>query len=360
VVAGGHVYLITDPSSETASDSSVTDLGLVFGATDNISGAPLTSNFYLATDNATPKWVRINSGFTLETLAQLPTAAIPTFTLSQPSLKLFSGLPAPTTAGGVTVTSSGVSNWYNVQGSIGGTATYDLTNGGAISAYNWANTKWLFVLCSPETISGGNGTFKIEIGNAGGTWAPVGTITDPVGTSGSPWCVFSLMQGLDTSVTSAVTQMRFTQLGPTTDPFSVSGFMPISTPPQTGEVDYYVTYYNSVTGAESTLSSKLAVVYNNLGITYPSFTAAHWNYNAFQSLGTKTANPDTMSISDCFNKGQGLALPLSTDFASVYTFSGTTKTVQPSLCVVPFMNVPDGSLRIIRQPVSSAPVEFVI
>jgi hypothetical protein len=315
-VIGGNIYLITEASSETTSDGTVTLLSTgTFGSTDNVCGAQLGSNYYLANDLNPATWVRINSAYALTALLGLPTAAQPTFTLSTLSVIPLHGL---STAGStLTIGPSGVTGWDNVSGTIGNVAIYTFA-----ATYNWSAITWLMVACSPETLSGGGGTFKVEIGTAGGSYVPIATVSDPPNTNGSPWVLYGSLLGLDATILGAVNKIRFTQLGPTTDPFSVYGVMPIPTAPQAGTVNYYVTYFNSVTGVESSLSTPLPILYNNNFVTFPTFLAGRWNYNSFQNIGTKSSNPDTQNVSDEFNKGIGLAHPNASDFSAVYTFGG--------------------------------------
>ena len=319
VVINGDVYLVTDPSGETASDATATKIGTgTFGSTDNICGDAMGTNFYLASDNATPVWVRIQSDYTLHTLLGLPTAVVPTFSLSTLSVIPLHGLS--TTGSTLTIAASGVTGWDAISGTIGNVAIYTFA-----TTYNWAEIAWLMVACSPET-AGGGGTFKVEIGTAAGSYVPLATVYDPPNTNGSPWVLYASLVGLDTSILGAINKIRFTQLGPTTDPFCVYGVMPIPVAPDAGTVNYYVTYFNSVTGNESALSPALPVVYNNNFVTFPMFLAGRWNYNSFQNIGVKNSNPDTQSVSDEFNKGVGLAHPTAADFASIYTFTGSIPT----------------------------------
>lgn len=316
-VIGGSIYLITDPSSETASDGTVTLLmASAYSATENVCAAQLNASMYLCNETTPAVAYRITSDYTLHLLASLPQAVQPTFTLSTLAVTQLHGLS--TTGTTLTIGTSTVAGWDQISGAIGNVAIYTFA-----TPFNLQNIGWLMVLCSPETISGGNGTFKIEIGTSGGTYVPLGVIQDPPNTNGSPWVVYASLLGLDPAVLGAVAKIRFTQLGPTVDPFNVYGVMPIPTAPEAGTVNYYVTYFNSVTGVESTLSTPIPVVYNNSGVVFPIFLAGHWNFNSFQPLGTKSSNPDTQSTSDNFNKGIGLAYPAASDFASVYTFTGT-------------------------------------
>ena len=320
VVISGNVWLITDATSETASDAVATQIGTgIFGATDNISGAQEGTNFYLSTDNAVPKWVRITSALVISTLQQLPAPPLPSFVLSTLTFTQFSTPPSAgwTFAAGLSGSAAGVAPWSQLTGTVGGTGTYNLG-----ATFNWSNTPWLLIACSPETLSGGGGQFKISLGNAGNTFVDVQTISDPPNTNGSPFCTYLYLTGLDQTVLSAITQIRFTQIGPTVDPFCVLGYMPINTAPAPGTVPYYVTYFNSVTGAQSALSPVTNVVYNSNGLKFPTYPAARWNYNSFIGAGNASTNPDSLGVSDCFNKGKGLALPAATDFASVYTFTG--------------------------------------
>ena len=326
IVISGDVWIVTDASSSTASDATATKIGTgTFGSTDNISGTQLGENFYLATDNATAKWVRIDSSFALHVLAQLPTAPIPSYFLSTLDLIYFNSLAAPTLSG-ITVSGTGVTNWESLAGTTGSTAQYDLTTGGGPTlGYDWANTTWLMMTISPETLSGGGTNFQVTITDTGGAVYPLGTISDPPNTNGSPWAVFFNMTGL--GITANIKYVTFTQgvkaSGSGADPFAISAFMAFPTAPEPGPVDYYVVYYNSVTGDSSSLSAPLAITYTSLGVTFAASQIGRWNYNTFQNIGIRSTNPDSMSVSDLFNKGEGLAYPASTDFAAVYTFTDT-------------------------------------
>lgn len=316
VVRGGHIYVVTDPSSETASDGAVTDLGLIFGTSANISGTQYGRSFYVASDESPANWKRINSSYALESITSLPQAAAPTVATSNLTLTLLSALAAPTLAGGMASGASGVTDWTNLSGTIGGTAIYNFG-----VTYDWTSTKWLFVACSPETTSGGGGTFAVEVATAAGTFEQLAVIGDTPG-DGSPYAAYLSLQGLTSATRSAVRRLRFRQVGPTIDPFSVSSFMPVPSAPSPGEVDYYLTYYNSVTGQESVLSDKIIVIYSSDNVTPPTFHAARWNYNNFYDYGTKSTNPDSFPSNELWNKGANVSSPSSSEFALIRTFTG--------------------------------------
>lgn len=320
VVRGGHVYVVTDPSSETASDGAVTDLGLVFGTTANISADQLGKYLYLASDESSVIWRRVNPSYALESITSLPQAALPSVATTALTLTLLSALASPTLAGGMASGASGVTDWLNLSGTIGGTAIYNLG-----VTYDWTSTKWLFVACSPETTSGGGGTFAVEVATAAGNFEQLAVIGDTPG-DGAPYAAYLSLQGLTSATRSAVRRLRFRQVGPTTDPFSVSAFMPVPSAPAPGEVDYYLTYYNSVTQQESNLSAKTIVIYSSDNVTPPTFHAARWNYNNFFDYGTKSTNPDSFPVNELWNKGANISSPSSGEFALIRTFSGTVPT----------------------------------
>jgi len=323
IVISGDIYLMSEPSSDLLSDAVPTLLQAgVFGIHDGISGSQLGTNFYLATDNATAKWVRITDAFALEVLQQLPTPPLPSFSLGSISFISFPQTPLHWTfAGGLSGSVPGISTWSEFSGTIGGTATVDLTGGGVIDPYDWTNTKWLLVVCSPQTQSAGGGQFSISLGNSANTFVSVQTIYDTTGAD-SPYAAYLLLSGVDPAVLIDVTQMQFTQVGPSTGAFDVLGYMPINTPPAPGTVPYYVTYFNSVTGAESALSPVTDVVYNNNSVTFPTYNAARNHFGGLVYVGNASTNPESLSASANFNAGAGLQSPAASDFTSVYTFSG--------------------------------------
>lgn len=314
VVIDGSIYLVTDTSSETVSDGVITLLSAsVFGTTDNISGAQLGTNYYLTTDNATPKWVRITSALALETIQQLPTPVIPSFSLSSLSFIPFPSPPTTgwTFAGGVSASVTGISTWSNIVGPPGGTATI------AITPINLQNTAWLLVVCSPNDVGNGGGSFTISLGNSG-TFTGAQTVYDTPGND-SPFAVYIFLAGLDPTILLNVNQVRFTQVT-TSNTFDVLGYMAINTAPEPGTVPYYVTYFNSVTGAESTLSPVTNVVYNSKNTVFPQYQAARWSASSFVNAGIRSTNPDSLTPADNFNAGAGLQSPTANDFISVYTF----------------------------------------
>lgn len=329
VVRGGSVIAVSDPSHETTTDGTATTAGSgTFGTTANISAAQLGQYLYLGTDESTNAWRRMKPDFTLESFSQLPQGAITSISPSILSYTEFHTLAHTlvTVAGSaLTVSTTGFENWLNVSGPGGNSVYYDIG-----SAVDWSSNKWLFVACSPETLSGGANTFTISV-SADNSGTPAGfqtlqTITDNPGTNGSPWGVYLSLQSLPAATRQGVRYIQFTQGTVNQDPFSIHGFMAASTAPSSGEVAYYITFFNSVTEQESVLSAEFDVVYGSTTVAFPSVRAVHWNYNNLQDLGVRSTAPDSMGISDMFNRSGGISYPTNSDFASIFTFSGSIPT----------------------------------
>lgn len=317
VVRGGHIYTVTDPTNEQSSDGAATDLGAGFGATENISGAQLGKYFYLIGDLSTTTMYRIKPDFSAETYTTFPTPAVPAAP-SDGTLAFvkFSTVAASFAGTGAMAATGQLSNdWYNLAGAVGDTATYTLYG----SDQDWTSVRWLMLAASPETQSGGAGTFKVELGTNGGTFESLAVIADTPG-DGSPFVIYFDLNGLTAATRAAIRKIRFTNMGPTTDPFSIGGWMPIPQPPSVGQTDYYTTYFLASTLQESQLSPAVTVVYSTPTV-FPTFHAAQWYFNSFNDLGTRSVNPDTLSSADLWNKGVGKLFPLSQEFAAVKTFT---------------------------------------
>lgn len=152
VVAGGYVYLLTDPSSDLASDGTLTSLGSAFGATAKISAAQVGGYLYLCSDESGVAWRRIKPDYTMETLTYFPDPNKPTSSFSSLSMFVYRS------EAGLTYTDSNLqrdttvmlSTWFNCCGIAG--ATTDPPAGAytqiklAANA-DWSGAEWvLFVL----------------------------------------------------------------------------------------------------------------------------------------------------------------------------------------------------------------------
>jgi hypothetical protein len=352
VARGGAVSAVTDPTAETSVDGAATTLGSPFGAGAAVSAAQLGKYLYLASGETGAIWRRVNPAFTLESITALPQPDAPTATAGSLTLTLLSALPAPVVAGGATVTASGIAEWTHIAGAIGGTAVYTLT-----ADQDWSATKWLFAACSPETTSGGGGAFAIEAATAAGSFELLAVISDTPG-DGSPYAAYLSLQGLTSATRSAVRRLRFRQVGPTTDPFSVSSFMAVPSAPAPGQVSYYVTFVNSTTGQESLLSAGTEVIYSSDGVNPPSFQAARWSHNSFLNQGVKSTNPDSFGSADLWNRGASLSSPASSEFAALRTFTGAIPTAAqyPAADTVRLWRLTSGGTRLVTSQTYGASI----
>jgi hypothetical protein len=317
VARGGHLWAVTDPSSETASDGVATEI--VCSPNPPFSDASLIrlvqfgKYMYASSSVASENWQRIKPDFTAEAFASLAKPGAPSVvTSSLAFILLTTGTATP--GGGATIAASAIGSWLQVTSPIGGTITFDL--GSDVDA---SGIKWLFIACSPSTQGGGGGTFRIEVASAAGAFE---SITDMFDTPGNdaPYAVYASLVGLTTLTRGHIRRLRFTQVT-NANAFFLSGYMFAPSAPGPGEVDYYVTYRNSTTGQESDLSAVIPVVYSSDGIAFPTFGAARSSGNSFVGAGSQSTNPDTLDQSALFNKGAGKASPLAAEFSSVRTFS---------------------------------------
>lgn len=320
VARGGHIYLIVDPSSESASDGVVTDLGLVFGATAAISGVQLGKYFYLC-DDAGNAWRRITPAFALEAFSQLPKVPAPTVTAGTLTFTKFSSLAAPALGGGGTEAASVIADWRALGGPVGATITYSLA-----ADQDWSAMRWLFVACSPNTIGNGGGSFAVEIATLAGSFETlVDNVADTPGND-APYCIYLALAQLSASTRSAVRRIRFRQ-AVSANAFYASGFMTVPSAPSPGAVTYFLTTRNSTSGQESSIDAvndAISVVYSSDNIQWPAFHAARVSYAALVEAGANmTVNPDSLTASALYNKGGGLAYPSSNEFYRVQTFAGT-------------------------------------
>jgi hypothetical protein len=340
-VVNGHILLITDASSDTASDGAVTDLGAVFGTTAAISGAQLASNFYLGADDGTCLQ-RIDVSYVLHPLCGLPAAVAPTAALGgQLTWTAFTSLAAPTVSGCVLQTNASTgfsgmaSTWRGFTKTNNGN---DDPANGSYAAYKLASTfdasgcDWLAVTVSPHTQDrfayyAWNVEIQCAVDVAGspGTWQTVGNIYDTPG-DGAPNLVFCDLRTLDSTTRIAIRWMRFyltwiSQSGGNSGgKFITYGFMflpsqPADPPPFT----YYVDLFDPATGTQSDLSPPLVV--NGTNASFASYPDSYMQWGQ----PTNTGGQDNLfggNKARNFNLSAPLALPTQEQIGQVVTISG--------------------------------------
>ena len=166
---GGGIYNVQDPTSEQTIDG--TNTPAYSGAAPFTDGALLSAAqhgkyLYIASDQTSQNWIRINAAFAAETYAPLPPPALPVVTAA-PSLAtvLLRSLTQNLTGLTATYPADNTSaDWIKLGGAAGGYSEYLLP-----ASQDWSSDNWLFVACAPETSTGGGSTFKVSVVSGTGT-----------------------------------------------------------------------------------------------------------------------------------------------------------------------------------------------
>lgn len=294
VVQGGDVWSVADPSSETTTDATPTKIGTgTFGSSDNISGAMLGKYLYLASDNSSKPWVRVNSSFALETIYQLPTltgATTSTTTPSQYGFFAHSGTDTASSTGGTLTSNYLSSGWYFLSNNAN---AYSLTwTFGAAKDFHACG--WLLVFVSAHCRdSQGNYPIKITLNSASGS-ADIGTIQSTDLWTGANGMYCSLA-GISSTILSAVTSISFTALHTGNTCIAVFGYTPIPARVGSGIQQYYLTYYNSSNGQESPLQlTPIQITLNPITLaTYPNLYPVREDPYDYNSTANANPNPAT-------------------------------------------------------------------
>lgn len=321
LVQGGNVSLMTDPTTETASDGVLTSLAtLQFGNTDNVSVTQLGKYLYLASNNTVPVWKRITPSFTIESIVNLDKGAKPAVALSDPSFIKVVSLAAPIVTLATNITQ--FTDWNTFASAPNGsTVIYNL----GVDT-DWSGISWLAsIVGSPTASKGGNGgAVEIALATGAGQFETLGTVTDsndPL--PGAPNLLYANLNALSSTTRKAVRRIRLTLIGSTVDNFGCYGFYPIPSNPGVGDQDYYVTFYNSTTKQESEPTDVLTVTFTSDQITIPTYHNVYQNGSSWVDAGTRAVDPSLNNEGRDHNKGSGLASPSRSEFSKIATFSGT-------------------------------------
>lgn len=318
VVANGHIYTITDPSTETASDGVKTDLGAKFGSGDKISGVQLGKYLYLSNDQATNVLWRVKPDFSVEQISVIPKGLAPTVALSSLSVTKFLALfgTANEILVGAPVLSTVGTDWRNVQAVTGEGVIYVLPADLDLTAYNWVD-----VMMTPDTYSQGGGSVDISVATAAGGFEKILGVTDSPG-PGSPSLCSCPLTGLTTATRSAVRRFKFVLQGTPAANFGVHGFMSIPSAPGAGPQSYFTDFYDSASKQQSQPSDLVVVNFDATLVSFPTFHSYRRDYSGYADGGLVTTDPDAVPSEIFFNKGSGIAYAQKYEFASIPTFSG--------------------------------------
>lgn len=337
----GKVYVVTDPTSETASDGSAALVGAPFGASAELSMAQLGRYLYIATDEANVAWRRLSSDFTtLESLDSLPQPAKPTGSKSSaPAFVSYRTAGyANAVAGGAGV-QTGIgqlpADWHAITNGAGGECpvdgmvTYTLPNDSGQTGQDWRGYGWVIFGCTPRDVDY-NCAVEILIApdssGSPGAFTAVGTITDTPRIKGSNNCIFCPLDGVTAATRQAVKYVRFRMSGPTTGKFGALGHCLLPASPVGSPIKYYVRLYNPATGQASPLSEEVEVQVLDGDGKVGTYTNCYiGSGSTFYSTG---AQDDPMSASNnrVYNRQAGKAMPAQGDIGSIITISGNTPT----------------------------------
>ena len=318
VVRGGHVYLITDPSSETASDGAVTDLGLVLPTTANVSATQLGMYLYLAPDDGSA-WVRITPSYSVETISPL---AQPTGTgaTSTPTMQAFSSVASSVVAsGGSLTTNYNGSGWYVLQSA---TPNYNVV-ATLTTAVDFTNCAYIFVAVSPMSRNSNGGThpIQVEIGDNGGNYYSLGTILTTSNTGSYNGVYYSVL-AVPTSIRSAVKMFRFTSISSSTTDIAFYGYYQVPVRPGNSTQTYQLSYYNSVLDQESQLSANINI--NLTPFTAPSYPGVYGSYQSYAYNGAQSSAQSGGANLFNWSVDSTITAPSANDLVPFATVSGTS------------------------------------
>lgn len=322
IVRGGHVWLVTDPSSESATDGAATDLGSLLGSTANVSLVQFGKYLYLAPDDG-GAWVRVKPDYSTESISPLPmidSTAI-TATKTAPSVTLYSAHTiVPSLSGGLANFMG--SGWYVLQNATGlGNIVVTLS-----AAQDMSSDAWLCFFITPETRGGaGLNPIQIEIGDNSGNYYTLGTTTTSSREYG-PSAIYLSLLAVPSSIRSAVKKIRFTCLNPDQQTnIAIYGHLPIPQKPGDSSVTYNLTYFNSVTLQESPLSNDLIETISPF--TLPTYPYVYSYYNSYGYTGSTLAPSVGAQWVYNYRAESSIAGPAVSDIVPVMNFGGTSHVV---------------------------------
>lgn len=364
-IVGGGVNLLTDPSSETTSDSGISNLGTPFGNTDNISGAQLDQDFYIASDNGVAaqriEWTSPAS-FALVSLGLYPQGSKPSAVTSTAlTWTALSGI-TPTVSGCILQTNSNT-GWSSMPSTWRGFSKTNNGNDdpltGAYARYKLAANfdatgyDWLLVAVSPQTNGGtnANGEVAIQVAvDSSGTPGPlqtIGVIHDTPQAGGSPNYLFCDIRTLDPTVKSAIRYIQFTLDQAVGGKFMVYGYAFLPARPLHPTETYYVDFFNCSTGEQSPLTDALDVTPGQA--TVAGYPDAFMNFGSAANTGGTDDPFNAANLSQyCYNVGAGVPKPDISEIGSLVTISGTTSAFGSTALTVRLWKQTDNGVRLVN------------
>lgn len=333
VVVGGSVYVVTDPTTETASDgaASLVSAG-AFGTTDLISMAQLGRYMYIGSDNASKPMQRMDSAYTLQTLETISQGIKPVLqAFNNLAFTLFKDLSAPTAVACVFGTSgipAGASTWRSVTLTganddplTGATCLFNLGANFDASAYDW-----LVIGITPNSTNNTNGQVDVQLArdSAGPTDITTsGSIYDVPPIGGSPNLLYCDLRGLPSAVRSSVRYIKFVLSGASGGKFGVYGYLFLPSKPLANPQNYYVEFANPATGQKSPLTEALEVTIRDVDVVLPLYPDC---YVTSGNFATTSSSLDLLSNANrrIWNREAAKSMPSSkSDIGAVVTVRET-------------------------------------
>lgn len=345
-VVGGRVFRLTDPTSETAVDSTVSLAGTHFSEAAAISGAQLGKYLYLGSDTAGANWVRMKSDYTIETVSPLSKASA-TGATTTPAVTLFSSLTRAVSGLAETPNFPAGSGWLEYHGAPDGSVLVTLAANVDMSGYDWL---LVYASCMSRNQPGTHPVQISILNNAETEEQVLGILTTNARTENSPNAIYLPLQGVNSSLRSAVRKLRFRGVNPSvpdTD-FEIYGYVPIPTNPGTGKQTYYATFYNSSTLTESPISEKIEVTLTPFVLnSFPNVTA--W-VNQFYYGGVATAQPDTKPQNVYNYRSESiLPGPERTDLVPLVTVTVTCDVSAASADKIRLYRLTENGIRLVKE-----------
>lgn len=326
----GTIYVLTDPSSDTASDGVQTQLtGSPFTASENVCGTQHGKYFYLFGDGADRPITRITPAYVLETVQSIPKPSQPSVNHISTTFHKFTDTSFVSTVSATNGAGYQVqwTDWHLILNAAlndrcpdGGTITYTFA-----ADQNWTGCKWLAVVVTPPTMNkGGNGgQVFISVATQNGQFEDIGTISDRDIYSGAPNVIYCNLERVTESTRSAVRRMRFILSGGP-DRWATHGIYPMPAPPGYGPQSYYVTMYDTATKTESEPCDEVIVNYTYDTVSIPTYHNVYSHRDWFIDTGAqRSLNPEVSNDGRNYNTSHGLENPRRSDLVTVAEFTGT-------------------------------------
>ena len=341
-VRGGAVSTITDPSSETAVDGTVSSVSTPFGSSANISAAQLGEFLYLMTDETSVAMQRMDSSYALTSLKSIdkPTS----ISQSKGSLAWFpyrpkSGSGDCSLVGTncvVSTTASGLlSTWYAIVGTTGDT-TQPASGAYVVvtltATQDWRSANWIAFAVSPPDSGISGKEVSIEISADGTTYYRVGTIVDKPPIGGSPNLIFCNLPPISIpseTVLKVVKYIRYTVTNNndgTKNRFALYGHLVLPARPTPQPVNYYIDFFDPTSFQQSQISEAVQVTIKDSDVSIPTYPDQFINSDSFSSSSAQLAPLDATNVRN-FNIAAWKTYPKISDVGVQVTISGNVPSI---------------------------------